>query len=143
MNKWLVNILMLHVEMIPLAYKGRSMPPIFFYITSCILAGVSLKNTDSFLCPPQTVLSNCFKWQFVIHMYMVEYFCILHASKITSTCKIIICNLFMLTCNVIKWTCNTFISISEIDMLTCDSNYVACWHWYKSHVNIIMLHVDM
>ena len=31
MNKWLVNILMLHVEMLPLAYKGRSMPPYFLY----------------------------------------------------------------------------------------------------------------
>ena len=85
MNKWLVNILMLHVEMIPLAYKGISMPTYFFLynlvhfglgftqkhkIVSCVLH----KRFDI------DVLSNCLKWQFVIHMYMVEYFCILHAS---------------------------------------------------------------
>ena len=63
-------------------------------------------------------------------LYMVAYFCPLHARYVMSAC------------NIINLTCNLFISTSNITMLTC--NFIKSHvHIIISHFNIIILHVNI
>ena len=78
----------------------------------------------------------------ILNLTYVMLTCDLSISTFSIITSMLTCHLLMSICNISMSTCNIIMPICQMILLTCNLNYTAYWQ-NKSHVNIIMLHVDI
>lgn len=78
----------------------------------------------------------------ILNLTYVMLTCDLSISTFSIITSMLTCHLLMSICNISMSTCNIIMPICQMILLTCNLNYNAYWQ-NKSHVNIIILHVNI